>query len=76
MTSVTQSASNAWFALAYLRCKSQGQHQNLEGLSVQIGSAQGIVVAIPFATRSFPTDRGPQTNNPVSASKPPDVLQG
>lgn len=74
LTSVAQASDGSWFGLGYVRCKSRGQHQDLQGLEVQVDSAPAKVVSIPYATRSFAP--APDTaNEPVAvaqATEPPE----
>ena len=71
MTSVTRAPDGSLFALAYLRCKSRGEHQELEGREVQVNTSPARVVGIPFATRSFPEGAAPDSVNPVVVAQAP-----
>ena len=73
---MTQEAEGSWFALAYLRCKSHGQHQDLEGLEVQVSGASGKVTSLPFASRSFPTKAEPVLYEPVTVPKAAEAAPG
>ncbi|KAI7836281.1 hypothetical protein COHA_009869 [Chlorella ohadii] len=54
VTSYIDTPSGQHRALAYLKCKVQGQQLDLEGLRVTVNGARGTVVAAPFLSRAFP----------------------
>ena len=73
---MAQECDGSWFALGYLRCKSHGQHQQLEGLEVQVDEAPARVVGIPFASRSFPARAVAAANKPVAVPRVPASVAG
>ncbi|PRW61168.1 glycine cleavage system T [Chlorella sorokiniana] len=67
VTSYIDTPSGQHRALAYLKCKVQGQQLDLEGLRVTVAGARGTVVAPPFLTRSFPEQQQATTAGAAAA---------
>jgi hypothetical protein len=58
VTSYVDTPGGGHRALAYLRCREDGEAVELEGARVVVGGVPGRVVALPFATRAFPAGAG------------------
>jgi hypothetical protein len=59
ITSIQDEPDGGAFALGYVRCRRKGQQIPVVGKAVQVGTATGELVEVPFLSRDFSPEHAP-----------------
>lgn len=70
ITSIHAQPDGQAFALGYVRCRRKGQQIPVTGRKVQVGSATGELVEVPFLSREFEPQHAPPLGVQSRAAAP------